>query len=214
MRCSNLMSPEDPQIICDRCLSRERDRRRRQLAKERKERHAKVAEGAPVTTPSQPSVITTTPLAVYPLHVREEPTFLFPAYQDFNFLVATFRNRLSGFLQAQITYLQLKLHEARKFAPPGVENAEAVQVIPVHPMLFIFAGEYSIVADPNGGDMTGRIESVRQAVVETMGVEFGCVVRLLLSYPRHCLRQVWFVQWPESVHYAGRCGCWTVDVYS
>lgn len=79
-----------------------------------------------------------------------------------------------SFIDAQITYLQFKLAQAQRQQQQQQQAQQTGKVnnIRVNPSLFSFDGEFSVVADSTGGDMTVYIESVRRAVVEVVGSEF------------------------------------------
>ncbi|THH28314.1 hypothetical protein EUX98_g5881 [Antrodiella citrinella] len=107
-----------------------------------------------------------------PPHTPAAPPDIWPPYQSSISLLETFQARLVGFLQAQVTYLQLRFalaHRQHERQHPGKGQ---VRVVPVSPTVFTFDGEYSVVADPMGGDMSLKIEEVREDVSEALGVTF------------------------------------------
>ncbi|TCD61512.1 hypothetical protein EIP91_008309 [Steccherinum ochraceum] len=106
-------------------------------------------------------------------HIPSHPAVTFPTYQNISFMMKTFHARLEGFLQAQVTYLSLKLAEVEELekAASG-QSGEVVRLVHVNPTYFTFEGEFSVVADPMGGDMTAKIHAVRRAVGEVMSVNF------------------------------------------
>lgn len=124
----------------------------------------------------------------------------YPRYQDFKALLVSFELSLMGFLVGQIQYLQHKLDEEQPATPAkDTMTAPDVQMedgdngktkFPDYtslagkarqdPTVFDFDGEYSMVADPAGGDVSKRIQDVRKAIEEVIGCELRSVHDLVV----------------------------------
>ena len=100
----------------------------------------------------------------------------FPAYQNRGTLLSSFDAQLKGFVEGQITYLRTKLCDSI-----ARDQGESKPWKPEHvPMIFVFAGEYSIVTGQRGDsernshnhdrddsgspDDPARLEAMRQEV--------------------------------------------------
>lgn len=81
------------------------------------------------------------------------------SYQTFKSLLEDFHSHLSTFIKAQMFYLQLQSMNELRRKPDG-------------PLVFTFEGEFSIVADPAGGDVGSRLTSMQEAIGEHMGLAF------------------------------------------
>ena len=46
-------------------------------------------------------------------------------------------------------------------------------ISPCGPVTFDFDGEFSIVADPAGGEVASRVETLRRIIGQVLGLEFG-----------------------------------------
>ena len=126
-------------------------------------------------------------------HVQQ-PSEVFPCYQDFLGLMGSFEFYLMGFLVGQIQYLHHKL-DGDVTPTPSKENTpvpnghleggtdETRKVlndvgnehVRRRPTVFDFDGEFSVVADPAGGDVSKRIEDVRKAIEKVLGCELRLV---------------------------------------
>ncbi|KAI0075630.1 hypothetical protein K474DRAFT_1760781 [Panus rudis PR-1116 ss-1] len=107
----------------------------------------------------------------------EDPKTLFPSYQDFGRLLQDFENRLRGFLFAQAHYLQVVKQSREKTA---VEQGVSLEEVPdvALPMAFYFEGEFSIIADPSGGDMSERIVDAKKGIEGMIGTTLAYVLML------------------------------------
>ncbi|CAL1705879.1 unnamed protein product [Somion occarium] len=113
----------------------------------------------------------------------QEPSDAFPSYQDFATLLHAFEFHLMGFILGQMQYLQVKVSKVKSDVPDVSsqklemgslsENGTLVDKL-VDPMAFSFDGEFSMVADPAGGDVLKRIQAFRKAVEGILGAEMSC----------------------------------------
>jgi hypothetical protein len=91
----------------------------------------------------------------------------FPLYQTSTLLLEALRERLFGFVAATSHYLRFKL-----LADP------AHALLATQPTFFSFEGEYSVIADPAGGEVGSRIQTVQAEVAKYLGIVFACVLSL------------------------------------
>ncbi len=111
-----------------------------------------------------------------------EPGERFPLYQTFDYLIEGFRSRLAGFLAAQQHYLMFKLahacnaNETKSNITDGVtgrDNVEDTTDVDANQLVaFAFDGEFSIVADPVGGQVGSRIQTVQMKLGTSLGIAF------------------------------------------
>lgn len=124
------------------------------------------------------------------------------AYRSFDSLLGEFKTRLSTFLVSQHAYLALQSARAAahrtgpvktEFHAPSTfsnlssssSSSDALGVSSeTHTcdrarLVFTFEGEFSVVADPAGGEVASRIEGVRGVVAKALGLDFVYVVFLL-----------------------------------
>ncbi|KAI0338203.1 hypothetical protein BDW22DRAFT_798403 [Trametopsis cervina] len=80
-------------------------------------------------------------------------------YQTFEGLIEDFYTRLASFVTAQSLYILSK-----RMRQPGSDVGS--------PAVFTFDGEYSVVADPAGGDVSARIHAVQVTISQHLGLEF------------------------------------------
>lgn len=83
-------------------------------------------------------------------------------YQTFEGLIEDFYTRLASFVTAQSLYILSK-----RMRQPGSDVGS--------PAVFTFDGEYSVVADPAGGDVSARIHAVQVTISQHLGLDFRCV---------------------------------------
>ncbi|KAH8077502.1 hypothetical protein BXZ70DRAFT_698222 [Cristinia sonorae] len=161
--CDHVLAPEYQLKLCTKC-------RNTSPEKGGKRGSAKTASSLSSKTPS-----TTAQQPTPPAHTRSFPSIVYPTYQDFAFLLDDFHSRFSGFLQAQTTYLRLKVLEAQRARaiPSGADGWGKSIAMHVNPTVFTFDAEFSVVADPSGGDMTLRIDSMRAAILGVVGRMLG-----------------------------------------
>jgi hypothetical protein len=72
-------------------------------------------------------------------------------------LLNDFRGLLAAYIKAHDMYVLLKL-----------ENGANLDGSP--PSLFMFEGEFSVVSDPAGGDVSHQIEEMQANIAQSIGV--------------------------------------------
>lgn len=112
----------------------------------------------------------------------------FASFQTFELLLGTFRGRFAGFVTAQTHYLRFKLAQQplRERNDQGKDKdndadasadmiaaAAAAAAAVADPVLFVFDGEFSVVADPAGGEVASRIQVVQASIADMLGIDFG-----------------------------------------
>ena len=95
--------------------------------------------------------------------------YRFPVYQSYGPLLDDFRLRLLSFVKTQTMYLSHKVVQ--------LEGLAKLQ----EPTVFAFDGEYSIVSEPTGGDVTTHIDDLQQKISKALGVIFMLVKFSILS---------------------------------
>ena len=80
-------------------------------------------------------------------------------YQTFDLLMDDFQTQISGFLHAHSVYIQHTL----------LQESQKTTVDPVY---FGFVGEYSVIADPTGGEVATKIHLLKKAVEQVMDYQF------------------------------------------
>lgn len=90
----------------------------------------------------------------------------YPPYQTASDLLMTLAERFGTFVAAHTQYLRIRAIAAAK--------APETQSIPMQPVIFAFEGEFSVIADPAGGEVSERIHSVKQNVASALELEFTC----------------------------------------
>lgn len=100
-----------------------------------------------------------------------------PQYQSFGLLLGDIHHRLTSFICAQSL----------------LYKSETAHAICGHSLAFDFDGEFSVVADPAGGEIASRIESLRRALGQALGLRFWCVVftNIWLTNILICLQGSW-----------------------
>lgn len=89
----------------------------------------------------------------------------FPLYQTLPAMLDALRTRLLGFEQATTAYLRFKLQQLAPAAAPAALDD-------VQPTFFAFDGEFSVIADPAGGEVGSRIQEVQTDIGRMLGIAF------------------------------------------
>ncbi|OBZ72928.1 hypothetical protein A0H81_07189 [Grifola frondosa] len=111
--------------------------------------------GPPVARCAEPATASSTSA----LPNQESLDLVLPTYQHLPALLEALHTRFTSFVLAQAQYLHFKLHcEA---APDGGK-----------PVLFSFDGEYSVVADPAGGQVDSVVQGVVWEIQAMLGTRF------------------------------------------
>ena len=88
----------------------------------------------------------------------------YPLYQTLPTLLDALRTRLLGFVTATTHYLRFKLQHIQPQLPPMLDD--------VQPAFFAFDGEFTVIADPSGGEVGSKIQLVQEEVGRILGVAF------------------------------------------
>lgn len=80
-------------------------------------------------------------------------------YQSLDSLLMDLTLRLTSFIKAQAHYVLSRRTTTDQPPPHGA-------------LVFNFDGEFSIVADPAGGEVASRIETLRSLIGQVLGLQF------------------------------------------
>lgn len=175
-QCSAVIPPREEYHfrICPACRSSTGERLREW--RQRMKGANSTDNGMPSSAPNSTPGFTSATLTQKQQQSMKGP--IFPSYQSSDFMLREFGRRLTGFLQAHVAYLQMKLLDIQSQPSSQQLDASGMTQISIGPAFFVFEGEFSEVADPKGGDMTTAIHHMSRAVMGVVGVPYMYVVPL------------------------------------